>query len=221
MGDHQTSMLNLSAVSDVFISYSRKDKEFASRLEKALSAYKPPRDLKEATQHNLIVEDITGVEYHQSIGKHLKNSKKLIIICSPDARKSDFVNGEIQTFAKIHGAHNIIPILLSGIPNNEAKKPEQEDSKAFPESLCEVMEMPLATSYLGFDQRKDKINKGTFSGSWYTLLANIYDVSRSEIEQREKKRQVRKRNFLVSAAIVAIITLSGLSAWALFSRKEA
>lgn len=210
---------------DIFISYSRKDIKFARRLEKALEAYKPPKDLKETPYRNLVVfrdeEDITGVEYHQSIEKHLKNSKKLIIICSPNSRKSDFVNGEIQAFAKMYDANNIIPILLSGMPNNEATKPEQEDGKAFPEALCEIMQMPLATSYLGFDARKDKINKGAFSGSWYTLLANIYDASRSEIEQREKKKEARRRNIFVSAAIISVIILSGLSVWALFSRKEA
>ena len=31
---------------DVFISYSRKDKEFARRLEKVLQDYRPPKDLK-------------------------------------------------------------------------------------------------------------------------------------------------------------------------------
>ena len=212
-------------INDVFISYSRKDKEFARKLEKALKAYKPPKDLKEVPQRNLIVfrdeEDITGVEYHQSIEKHLKNSKKIIIICSPNARKSDFVNDEIQAFAKIHGANDIIPILLLGIPNNEAKKPEQEDSKAFPEALCEVMQMPLATSYLEFDVRKHKIIKGSFSSSWYTLLANIYDVSRSEIEQREKKKQARRRIITIGIVSGVLIALSVLSAWALITRKEA
>jgi hypothetical protein len=55
------------------------------------------------------------------------------------------VNEEIRQFASMKGADNIIPLLISGIPNNEAKG-EQAAEMAFPDALCEVMEMPLATS---------------------------------------------------------------------------
>jgi hypothetical protein len=126
---------------DAFISYSRKDIDFARKLEKALEEYKPPRALK-LPRRNLVVfrdeADFTGVEYKESIEKHLKNSKKMIIICSRDARKSKYVNGEIRRFAEARDADNIVPVLLSGIPNNEAT-PGQEDEMAFPEALCEAM----------------------------------------------------------------------------------
>ena len=122
-------------INDAFISYSRKDIEFARKLEKALENYQPRKDLN-VPQRNLVVfrdeADLTGVEYEESIKKQLKNSKKMIVICSPNARKkSDYINEEIHIFAQAHGASNIIPILLSGIPNNDAK-PEQEDEMAFP-----------------------------------------------------------------------------------------
>jgi WD40 repeat protein len=55
---------------DAFVSYSRKDKEFARRLEKALEDYKPPKDLK-VPQRNLNIfrdeEGFTGVEYQHSL----------------------------------------------------------------------------------------------------------------------------------------------------------
>jgi len=66
---------------DVFISYSRKDKEFARSLEKALKDYRPPNDLK-VPQRNVDVfrdeEDLGEVEYNQAISEHLKGSAKLI-----------------------------------------------------------------------------------------------------------------------------------------------
>ena len=178
-------------IHDVFISYSRKDKEFARKLDKSLKDYKPPKDPK-VPQRNLDVfrdeEDFTGVEYHHSLEKHLKESAKLIVLCSPDARRSDYVADEIRRFAEANSADNIIPVLVSGIPNNIAK-PGQEDEMAFPEALYEFMEMPLANSeYHGFNLKKDKVNKGAFEGSWFFLLSNIYGVSRNDIEQREKKR---------------------------------
>lgn len=197
-------------IHDAFISYSRIDKEFARKLDKALKNYKPPKDLR-VPQRNLNVfrdeEDFTGVEYHESVARHLKDSAKLIVLCSPNSRKSEYVNDEIRQFAETSGADNIIPILVSGIPNNEAK-PGQEDEMAFPETLSSAMEMPLAADYRNFDLKKDKVNKRIFYGPWYTTLANIYSISRNEIEQREKKREARTRRIrrgIVSGVITVLL----------------
>jgi len=71
----------------------------------------------------------------------------MLVICSPNARASHFVSDEIRLFAEKRGDQNIIPVLLSGIPNNEAHQPEHEEQKAFPQCLREVMSMPLADSF--------------------------------------------------------------------------
>src|SRR5262245_52541082 len=183
-------------VHDAFISYSRRDKVFAVQLEKALEAYRPPKDLQ-APQRYLDVfrdeEDFSGTEYHQSLDKHLKQSRKLIVVCTPNARRSAYVNDEIRRFAEYNSTENIIPVLLSGVPNNEAT-PEREAEMAFPDALCAVMPIPLAASYLGFTtDKKTKVSAGPFEGAWYTVLANLFDKSRSEIEQREKKRESARR----------------------------
>ncbi len=61
---------NPTFLNDAFISYSRKDREFAAKLEKALNNYKPPKGLN-LPRRNLVVfrdeEDFTGVEYHASL----------------------------------------------------------------------------------------------------------------------------------------------------------
>ena len=92
---------------------------------------------------------------------------------------------------------------------------------AFPEALCKAMEMPLATDYRGFDLKKDKAHKGRFEGSWYTILANLYDLSRAEVEQREKKRQARRLKITVGIVSGVILMLLGLLVYALISRQEA
>lgn len=55
---------------DAFISYSRKDREFARQLHKTLTNYSPPKDLP-LPQRRLDVfrdeEDFTGAEYFQSL----------------------------------------------------------------------------------------------------------------------------------------------------------
>jgi hypothetical protein len=106
----ETEVLKPTYINYAFISYSRKDIEFARKLEKALEDYKPPKDLN-VPQRNLVIfrdeSDFTGVQYEESIEKHLKTSKKMIVICSPDARKSKYVDDEIRRFAEARGAENI------------------------------------------------------------------------------------------------------------------
>ena len=208
---------------DAFISYSAEDKTFAEKLEEALENYKPPKDL-DLPQHRLNIfryeADMTGTEYYQSIEEHLQNSAKLIVVCSPSARMSDYVNDEIRRFWKLNDPKNIIPIIVAGIPNNEASR-DQEEEMAFPEALCEALQMPLAINYVDIDLTKERLNKRLFEGSWYTLLANIYEISRDKLEQRDRKRQRRQRRIIGGVAITVIVALSILTVVALLQRQIA
>ncbi len=197
---------------DVFISYSRRDILFARALETSLENYIPPNDLPVPHRHLKVFrdeEDFTGVEYNQALREHLESSEKMLVICSPHARASTYVCQEIRLFAEKRGAQHIIPVLLSGIPNNEAKTPEHEEKKAFPQCLRRILgDMPLAASFLELDPARDKLYKGVFKGPWYTVLANVYGVSRSDIEQRERTRITRRRWIRTSLAVGVILALS-------------
>ena len=62
---------------DAFISYSRKDREFAVRLQKVLQAFVPPKELP--VPHRCLdvfrdEEDFTGAEYYQSLDRHLTST---------------------------------------------------------------------------------------------------------------------------------------------------
>jgi hypothetical protein len=206
-----------------FISYKRADEPFALLLEQSLERYTPPKGLN-LPQRSLNVfrdkEDLTGAEYHEAIQKYLDESAKLIVLCSPHARSSPYVDEEIRRFAKARSPADIVAVMLSGIPNNEAG-PGQEAQKAFPEALCELMATPLAVDYRGFDAARDRLDRGKFEGAWYSLLANIYGVSRGDLEERDKKRQARLRQIRAQIAGAVGIALLGLTILALMSRQEA
>lgn len=87
---------------DLFINYSRKDLQFAQLLERVLSNYAPPKGLGVPPRRLRVFRDqsdLTGVEYHQSIARHLRDSRKLVLLCSPHSRASTFVNDKISHFA--------------------------------------------------------------------------------------------------------------------------
>src|SRR6266851_2258863 len=194
-------------VHDIFISYSRRNGDVARAIERALENYRPPKGLA-APQRRLNVfldeHDFRGVEHFEAVDRALNASRKLLVVCSPDARSSRYVNDEVRRFASARDAAHIVAILVAGVPNNEAT-PDNTAEMAFPEALCEVLQMPLAADYRGFDARKNKVDKGVYYGSWYTMLANLLDLDRDEIEQRDKKRRMRARA-IGGAAVVAIVT---------------
>jgi WD40 repeat protein len=208
---------------DAFISYSRKDLDFAKALEQALERYTPPREIRAERRAVAICrdqDDLTGPEYHAAIDQHLTRSRKLIVICSPAARASEYVNDEIRRFGAIHGSSGIISILLAGTPNNAAGEGDAANL-AFPDALCELVSMPLAISYTGFEPRRDRVSRGVFYGAWYTLLANLLDTDRAAIEERDRRRKARVRNSWIGGASGVIAALTALTFWALIERQTA
>jgi len=208
---------------DAFISYSRADSAFASTLETALERFRPHAGLGSRSRLEIFrdVNDFTAGDYDRILLANLKSSAALVVVCTPNARDSKYVNEEVRSFARLHGSSaNIIPILLSGIPNNEAS-PEQHAEKAFPEALCEVMQMPLAVDYRGFASGVNKVDKGKFESAWFTLLANLFGVSRNQIEERERRRQIQLRNRWVAGLFVTAVVFAGLAIWALLSQRKA
>jgi len=92
---------------------------------------------------------------------------------------------------------------------------------AFPDALVEVLKMPRAIDYRRFDFRKNKLDREAFSGSWYSLLAEIYGLSRDVIEQRERKRRIRRWRIVSGVVASVLAMLSTALIWALISRQEA
>ena len=208
---------------DAFISYSRKNEEFAALLEQALENYKPPKGLNLARRHLDIFRDRSDFRsggYIANLEKHLRSSARLIVVCSPEARSSGFVDQEIQLFVDFKGTEHLIPILYSGIPNNEAA-PDQVTQLAFPDALCKAMQMPLAIDYRGFEVGRDKINKNQFEAAWFQTLAAIYDVERGEIEQRDKKRKTRNQRIIYGGLFALIAVLLVMLYFISSSRDEA
>lgn len=208
---------------DAFICYSRRDTAFCRRLERALESFKPPRGVPGSGERLRVFrdeEDFVGPEYFSAIEGFLARSRKLVVVCSPSARSSTYTNDEIRRFVALHGPGHLVVVLVDGIPNNEAG-PGDDDRMAFPEALCEAAEMPLAIDWSGFDLSSDRIDRGRFRGSWYTLLAGLLDVDRSVIEQRDRTRTRRRRRLLGWTTAAVMLALVGLSAWALTEQAAA
>jgi hypothetical protein len=89
---------------DVFISYSRVDVRLARSLHLALERVEVPIDATIQSARLRVFRDetdIRGTRYYDAIDQTLRDSGKLLVICSPAARRSEFVNDEIRRFWRI------------------------------------------------------------------------------------------------------------------------
>lgn len=105
-----------------FISYSTTDSKWAKWLQHELSYYHIPSSIKkskigvpERIRPVFIYEyDLAGNQLHTAIQQELEASKYLIVICSPNAAKSKYVNNEVETFIRMGRSQYIIPFIVDG-----------------------------------------------------------------------------------------------------------
>jgi hypothetical protein len=129
-----------------FISYSRKDREFARRLQRELESYVLPKAVQIAdldrskTKRPLkpVFRDeselVPGQDLPERIRQGLAQSESLIVVCSPDALRSEWVEKEIVDFTKLGKGRRILAVVVGGEPNAAARglPPERE---ALPRAL--------------------------------------------------------------------------------------
>ena len=111
-----------------FISYSHSDRKMVQWLHRALETYRIPKRLvgletpigpipKKFRPFFCDREDLSAsTDLSKSVRNALAKSKFLIVMCSPAAAKSKWVNQEILGFRKLHGKENILCLITGGEP---------------------------------------------------------------------------------------------------------
>ena len=169
-----------------FISYSSKDEKVAKALWKKLERYRLPavlqkqyEDVPEKMHIFLDQGDIVpGDTVENALSRELADSKKLIVICSPNSAVSPYVELEVKNFLLLgHSPNDIIPYIIEGEVNRESS------------NNCYVPSLFGKTD-------KDTINGVSVlrDGKWKAfvgVLANLLDVKFDEIYKREKVRKNR------------------------------
>lgn len=79
------------------------------------------------------ISDMTGNRLDPALEHNLENSRTLVVLCSPAARRSHYVSLEIERFAEIRDAEHIVPVLVAGGANNDPNVDAEQ--WAFPDAL--------------------------------------------------------------------------------------
>lgn len=208
-----------------FISYSHSDRKWAEWLHRALETYRVPRFLVGTqTPAGLVParlrpvfrdrEDLaSSPDLSARIQQALASSQFLIVICSPAAASSTWVNREIQLFRELGKTAQVLCVIVDGEPTTSGSA-----DSCFPPALLHHTDTDGLVEPSAADVRKQADGRALALAK---IIAGLLGVGLDVIRQRELHR--RQRRLLVTtgvSVIAASITLT-LAINATLARNEA
>ena len=193
-----------------FISYNAKDTSWGKKLQKKLEHYKLPSTL--CSEHGWERKPIKPVFFaptdiqpgglSNELQERLKASQNLIVICSPNSAKSEWVGKEIEFFYNLGRTNNIHFFIVEGTPHSG--NPETEcfnpviDKLGLPEILgANIHEKIYRRPWLNEER------------AYVQLVSKLLGVEFDTIWQRHKRQLIRKvlAWCLGSVAVIAALVL--------------
>ncbi len=198
-----------------FISYSHRDDVAAQSLHKRLETYRLPNKLVgQETPRGAIPDKLTPIfrdldelsaadNLSTVITEALAKSDTLIVLASPGAKASRWVNLEIESFRALHGdTRSVLVALIEGEPD-----------AAFPAALTADGHEPVAADFRG--------DRGARRLALLKLVAGMTGAGLDQLVQRDAQRQNRRVMAVTLGAIIAVLIMALLLAAALRAQSEA
>src|SRR5215469_15989924 len=205
-----------------FISYSHRDKAWGDWLHKTLESFRTPARLVGRPSRDGAVpkrlypvfrdrdELPSSANLGENIDAALRESRYLIVICSPRAAVSRWVDGEIRSFKRLGRADRVLCLVVDGEPN-ATDRPGTGELECFPPSLRFMVDeagelTPARTEPIAADARPDKDGK---ANARLKILAGLLGVGYDELKQREKQRRLHRRLQWAAAGLAVLAILIG------------
>jgi hypothetical protein len=199
-----------------FISYSQRDVKWAQWLHKTLETYRVPRtwvgrSVGGVTIPRRLVPVFRDRDELPSTGdlggkirEALAASHALIVICSPYAAASPWVNEEVRSFKALGRGERIFPLIIDGEPY-ATDRPERGLPECFPAALRFAVDTDggltdQRVEPLAADARDDRDGR---SNACLKLIAGILGIGFDALRQREQARQRRRRLTRMAASVAA------------------
>ena len=129
-----------------FLSYSHQDEDLAKWLQRKLEQFQVPASLVgRLTANGAIPRRLTPIfrdehelpaadDLGEEIEGALDSSQCLVVLCSPKAARSKWVNAEIATFKRVRPDGCVLAAIASGEPF-ASELPGREAEECFPPAL--------------------------------------------------------------------------------------
>jgi tetratricopeptide (TPR) repeat protein len=194
-----------------FISYSHADAAAAAKLQRKLERYRLPKHIVVAHNRDTAAlgrifrdrEDLAAAtNLTEAIRAAIADAEALIILCSPNAAKSQWVAAEISLFQELHPDRPILAAIVSGDPD-----------EAFPAALTDNGGEPLAA-----DLRPD--GDGGSLG-FLKIVAGIAGVPLDALVQRDAQRRIRRVTAITLVTSALVVIMGVMTAFAITAQNEA
>ncbi len=208
-----------------FLSYSHQDTKLCEWLHQSLERFHVPKRLvgRETRDGTIparlfpVFRDRDELPGSSELGKNLTEalaqSRYLIVICSPAAARSRWVNEEIRQFKMMGGEGQVLALILDGEPN-AADKPNSGLLECFPDAMKYRVDASGNLTGQRVEPIAADVRRGRESKSiaLLRLVAGLLGVPFDELRQHERERA--RRTMAVRA--IAGITLFSLFAGGMF-----
>ena len=217
-----------------FLSYSHADTAQADWLHNAIERFVVPRGLVgRITANGVVPKSLSPIfrdrhelaassDLGQTIRAAIKQSRFLIVLCSPAAAASRWVNEEILAFKKLHGERCVLAAIVGGEPW-ASEMPGREAEECFPPALREKFDRkgqatgkraePIAAD---LRERRDGREAGKLK-----LIAGMLGLGLDDLVRREQQRRQKRLTYIAAASIAGMTVASGLAVFAFDKRDEA
>lgn len=200
-----------------FISYSHKDKEWGDWLHRKLETYRIPKKLvgKMGRLGVLpqrlypVFRDREELSSASNLGdklyEALRESRTLIVICSPHSAKSLWVNEEVIFFKRQSDPHRsrVLCLIVAGEPNAE-----QGDNECFPSAIrFELNSSGEITNQFAEPIAADaRANKDGKENALLKLISGALGVDYDQLKQRDKQRK-KQRQLIIGLLLGVLLTI--------------
>jgi tetratricopeptide (TPR) repeat protein len=216
----------------VFISYSHRDERWARWLQTALESYRVPAHLAHSGQVTSarrlgpVFRDRTDFASATDLGSHIREalqaSANLVVICSPEASTSRWVDEEIRYFRSLGRHDRIFCLIVDGEPN-WGSRPGSEARECFPPAL-RFLDGPDGPATgprvepVAADARPGADGK---SNARLKIVAGLLGVGFDVLKQRDLRRRNRRLMLVTAFALVLSGVVTTLAIEARIARNAA
>ena len=198
-----------------FLSYSHRDAVWAKWLHRGLEGYRIDKDLVgRVTAHGPVPKTLRPIfrDREDFPAGHsltaqtlavLEASQFLIVLCSPNAARSHYVNEEIRRFKALGRAASVIPVIIDGRPGDPQREcfpPAVRFKLDAGGALTEEREDPIAA-----DARPQGDGKEIAKQK---IVAGLLGVGLDEILRRAERARKRRNLIRVGAGSAASLIVA-------------
>ena len=208
-----------------FLSYSHDDASWARWLLRRLETYRVPARLVGTQGAHGVIGPRLGIVFRDreelptagdlgaTIRTALADSAALIVICSPAAARSRWVNAEVEAFHAGDRGDRVLCFVVAGVPGSH--DPAQQ---CFPPALSQADADGVAREPLAADARREGDGR---ERAFLKLVAGLLGVGYDALARREAQRRQRRLAIVAVASLAGMAIALALAATAYVARNDA